>query len=112
MNAAPAGDEEPFEVVVGAVQVYEVPGAVGELEVDQDGAVGRELLGPLPRDRRYRAGGDDPVVGGLMGNAVGTVGRDDGGVVAGGGESFGGQGDELGVHVDGEHLAVAEAVGQ
>ena len=78
-----------------ALEEHEVAGADAALEVGEDQAAVAELVHPWPGDRWYGAGGDDPVIGGVLGESVRAIGGGKDGLIADGCEALAGRVDPL-----------------
>jgi hypothetical protein len=94
------------------VQGQQVARAQGSFQVDQCGAARSQLVYPPGGEGVQRAGGDDPVEGGVLGESLGSVAGHQRGVVAQLVQSLLGGGDEGGVDVDRAHGLVAEPVAE
>jgi hypothetical protein len=81
-------------------------------QVDHDPSAGAGLGDPGIRDPWDRAGGDDPVIGGMVADSGDAVGGHQMRPVAVGGQSPAGGGHQPGVDVDAGDVGVAESFGE
>lgn len=89
-----------------APQVDEVARADREFEVGEDAAARSELFTPGPGNGRHRACRDDVVVGLMFGKPEFPVERGESGPVPDRGEPLPRKCNQVGVDIDGEHVAL------
>jgi hypothetical protein len=69
----PPSGEPAFQAIVVTVQQDEVAGTDAERDIGEQLAAVGELLCPGPGDAGHGAGGDDPVVGGMLRPATDAI---------------------------------------